>query len=546
MNINIEEQKKNIKDFIQKYWMPIVGVIIALLVIFSVINIYKEDVLEIDSSIKYIEQDTIFLAANSIDTLNPISTVTEDSYYVNKLIFDSLFEYTKNLALTPSLVESYSVNTEKAYIDIVLKDNIKFHDGKSLTAEDVWFSVYATQAQGKTGLYYSKASKIVSVNIEGDRELRIYFKNNYDCSLDCLTFPVVNSKQYDSVSAFLKAEDYTPVGTGKYKFSKYDSYKSLELVPNENYAGIKAKKNVSVQIVPDKNNLSNLIENGTITCYTDKGSERKTTVIDNNLVMFDMISNEVDFLYFNTSSGIFKEKNARKAAAYAIDSNLVLEKGYMNDGVLSDTIYYPSFMGVADTGDKYSYDAEIAAEFLKGLGYEDKNLDGILEDKKDKDLTIKVLVNSNNANRIAAAKVISENLKKVGFSVEVNSVPWEEYQSLIKKKDFDILVTGYVIEEGYDLRVMFNGKNLWGYNNSTLLTQAKKLDRLYTQEEYAEHYTVLKELLQEELPYYPLCYKKMGLVGTSTFEAQSLPMFNNIYKNIDTWQWSLIESTEDK
>ena len=541
MNFNFEENKTKIIEFFQKYWIPVVGAIIALLVIFSIINIYKEDVLEIDSDIKYVEQDTIFLAANSIDTLNPISTITEDSYFINKLIFDSLFEYTNNLSLEPSLVETYSINTEKAYIDIKLKSNIKFHDGKKLTAEDVWFTVSAIQSQGKKGLYYNKVSKIISVNVEAENKLRIYFKNNYDCSLDCLTFPIVNGKQYDSVGAYLKGENYTPIGTGKFKFSSYDSFKSLELIPYENYSGTKASKNVSIQIVPDKNNLSNLIENGTITCYTDKGSDRKTTVTDNNLKMYDMISNEVDFLYFNTSSGIFKEKNARKAAAYAIDSNLILEKGYMNDGVLTDTVYYPNFLGVLDTGTNYNYNADIAKEFLKGLGYKDENLDGILEDKKEKELSIKILVNSNNANRIAASKLIASNLEEVGFSVIVNAVPWEEYQNLIKRKDFDILVTGYVIEESYDLRVFFNGKNLWGYNNPTLFTQAKNLDRLYTVEQYKEHYTKLKEVMLEELPYYPLCYKKMGLIGTNTFEANNLPMFNNIYKNIDTWEWSVIE-----
>ena len=545
MNFNFEENKTKIKEFFQKYWIPVVGAIIALLVIFSMINIYKEDVLEIDSDIKYVEQNTIFLAANSLDTLNPISTITEDSYFINKLIFDSLFEYTNNLSLEPSLVETYSINTEKAYIDIKLKPNIKFHDGKKLTAEDVWFTVSAIQSQGEKGLYYNKVSKIISVNVEAENKLRIYFKNNYDCSLDCLTFPIVNGKQYDSVGAYLKGENYTPVGTGKFKFSSYDSFKSLELIPYENYSGTKASKNVSVQIVPDKNNLSNLIENGTITCYTDKGSDRKTTVTDNNLKMYDMISNEVDFIYFNTSAGIFKEKNARKAAAYAIDSNLILEKGYMNDGVLTDTIYYPNFLGVLDTGANYNYNVDIATEFLKGLGYKDENLDGILEDKKEKELSIKILVNSNNANRIAASKLIAGNLEEVGFSVVVNAVPWDEYQNLIKRKDFDILVTGYVIEESYDLRLFFNGKNSWGYNNPTLFTQAKNLDRLYTEEQYKEHYTKLKELMLEELPYYPLCYKKMGLIGTSTFEANNIPMFNNIYKYIDTWEWSIIEKKDE-
>ena len=56
----------------------------------------------------------------------------------------------------------------------------------------------------------------------------------------------------------------------------------------------------------------------------------------------------------------------------------------------------------------------------------------------------------------------------------------------------------------------------------------------------------LKEMLNEEMPYYPLVYKKMGLIGTGTFEAEALPMFNNIYQNIGTWSWTKISNQENQ
>lgn len=545
MNFNFEETKKKTTEFFQKYWIPIVGSIIILLVIFSVINIYREQVLDIDTSVKYVKQDTIYIPASSIDTLNPITTVTEDSYYIEKLVYDSLFDYTENLAVEPKLVESYSVDTEKAYIDIKLKSGIKFHDGKELTASDIAFTVNAINSKGSKSLYYSKASKIYSVVVDSDSELRIYFKNNYNCSLDCLTFPIVSSTQYNSISEFINADNFMPVGTGQYKVTSYDAHKDIILEPNDAYLGEKAQNKVVVQIVSDKNNLANLIENDTITCYLDKGSQRKTDVADKEFAMFDILSNEVEFICFNTTKGTFKDAKVRKAAAYAIDSQNVLEKGYMNDGMLTDTIYYPNFLGVEDTGNSYIYDKDKAAILLTELGYKDKNKDGKLEDSKDKELSVTILVNSDNANRIAAAKIISKNLENAGFSVTVNSVAWKDYQSQIKSKSFDILITGYTIEESYDLRSFFDGKALWGYKNDKLLTQVKKLDRLYKGEEYVQIYTELKEMLIDELPYYPLCYKKMGLIGTDTFKAEKMPMFNNIYKNIGSWQWSEVISKED-
>lgn len=538
MNFNFEDTKNKVIEFFQKYWIPVVGSIIIIVVVISGINMYREIVLDIDENIEYVKQDTIYIPASSMDTLNPVTSITEDSYYINKLMYDSLFEYDTNLGAVPVLVDKYSVNTEKAYIDITLKSGIKFHDGETLNAYDVKYTVDAILSHGSNGLHYKKVAKIYSVSVEGDYELRIYFKNNYECSLDDLTFPIVSSSQYNSIREFLSDENFKPVGTGEYMVSSYDSYKDLVLVPNKTYFGNVPSKNVIVQIIPDKNNLANLIENETITCYLDKGSERKTMVTDNNLKMYDILSNEVEFIYFNTSSPLFKNAEMRKAVAYAIDSQSVLEKAYMNDGVLTDTIYYPNFLGVADTGNSYNYDEEKAKSLLNKEGYDDKNKDGKLEDKKDKELDLTILVNSNNANRIAAAKVISNNLESIGYTVTVNSVSWDEYQKQIKSKSFDILITGFTIEESYDLRTFFNGKALWGYKNDKLYAKAQKLDRLYTSEDYQKTYSELKEMLLDELPYYPLCYKKMGLIGTETLTANNLPMFNDIYKNIGTWEWT--------
>ena len=47
------------------------------------------------------------------------------------------------------------------------------------------------------------------------------------------------------------------------------------------------------------------------------------------------------------------------------------------------------------------------------------------------------------------------------------------------------------------------------------------------------------------MPYYALCYKKMGLIGASGFEAEKLPTFNNIYKNCNTWTWKVEKKTEE-
>lgn len=539
MKFNREEMKETKWfRFLHKYWLYIVVALALLIVALSTVNIYKEEVLEIDPDVKMEEQSTLSFASAYIDTLNPIVSKSEDTYYISKLLYDSLFDYTPGLNVEGRLVESYTVDTEKAYVDITLRAGVTFHNGEALTGKDVSFTVNAIKSHGSEGLYYEKVSKINSVNVKDDRNIRIYFNNNYDCSLDALMFPILPRGEYSGVNSLLRSiEDFTPVGTGIYKYSSYDALKELNLAPNEAYFGEKAQNSISVKILPERDMASSMLEFGSVTCYTDIGSERKSLVEDKELKMYDMVSNNVDFVVFNTAKPLLASKEVRQGICYAIDENQVLDEGYMGDGVLSDTIYYPDFLGVTDSEAGYGFDRDKALEILAKEGYEDTDLNGKIEDPEGEDVTLTILVNNDNANRIAAARIIEKNLERAGFTVETNAVAWEEYTTLIGEKDFDILMTGYEMEASYDLRTFFDGTNPWGYDNQDLLAKVRELDRLHTAEEYASIYGEIKEMLTDEAQYYTLCYKNMGLIGVDTFEAGELPMFNDIYKNCRTWSW---------
>ncbi|PWL94701.1 MAG: hypothetical protein DBY08_02380 [Clostridiales bacterium] len=547
MNFNRDEMsEKKWFIFLQKYWLYIVVIIAVIIVALSSVKIYREEILEIDPAVKTEPQSTLSFASAYLDTLNPIVSKSEDTYYISKLIYNSLFDYTDSLNVEGDLAESYTVNTEKAYIDITLKQGILWHNGDSFNSGDVSFTVNAIKSYGSGGLYYEKASRIRNVDIKDDSNLRIYFNNADDCSLDSLVFPILPKKEYKSAAALIKeTDDFIPIGTGMYKYSSYDALKELKLDANESFFGTKAQNSINIKILPEKSMASNMMEIDAVTCYTDIGSDRKSLVEDKNFVMYDMISNDVDFIVFNTDNPLLASKKVRKGICYAIDEKSILSEGYMDDGILTDTIYYPGFLGVADSKDTYAFNREKASEVLAGEGYEDRDLNGKLEDKDGNEVSVNLLVNNNNANRIAAARIMEKNLEQSGFDVSVKSVDWEEYNSLIEEKDFDILLTGYEVEASYDLRSFFDGTNPWAYENTELLEKVNELDRLHTAEEYTSIYSEVKKTLVDEAQYYPLCYKKMGLIGVETFEAGKLPMFNNIYKNCSTWSWKK-KITEEK
>jgi len=525
---------------ITKYGALLLLTIAIIAVGFSGVEIYKEEILHIDPDVEYKEQKTLYFSSERIDTLNPVISKSEDVYYLSKLIYSSLFEYDENLALHPVLAESYEINTEKAYIEITLRDDIKWHNGNKLKAADVSFTINAMKTAGAECPYYSKIQKINSAFARSKNVVTIYFNNNYNCSLDELVFPIVPSTQYSSVYQFNSAVDFKPIGTGQYEYKSYNKLKQLRLVPNEEYFGKAAAKNITVTILPEKDLASNMMEINSVSCYTDSSANRKSIAQDRNLKIYDIPSNNVEFIVFNTSDVVLSRKDVRQAVAYGINREKILSNAYMGDGILTDTIYYPNFLNVKDKGTYYSYNLNHAKEMLMQAGYKDTNGDGFLEDTFNVAVEFDILVNEKNATRNSAAKHIKADLEQLGIRANLISLPEKDYLDSIRNKDFDILLTGYTIEESYDLRSFYNGKNEWGYSNYDLQMAAVELDRLYSPEEYKNNFTELKELLLDELPYYALCYKKMSIIGLPTFEAEKMPMFNNIYMNCDTWSWSKV------
>jgi len=525
--------------FLKKTWFIILTALIIIIAGISSIEIYKEEVLNINPDVQYKTSGTLALSCEPLDTLNPILSQSEDVYHLSKLIYNSLFDYDENLNVVPELVEEYTVDLNRGKVTMKLKEGIKWHNGKSLTAKDVSYTVNAVNAAGTKSLYYDKTSRISYVYVKGTHEIELYFRNAYDASLDDLTFPILPSSQYSTAYQLASArEGFKPVGTGQYQYQSYNYLKHLRLKPYEEYWDVPADRKLKIMILPEKELSSNMLEIESVHCYVDTASERKSTVIDKNFVLYDIPSNEVEFLIFNHKSPFMKNQTMRQAVATAINEQEVLKNGYMNDGILTDTIYYPNFCGVQDEGTSYVFNPDAAAAMLKSLGYDDLNNDGILEAEDGKDLEISIVVNKNNATRLAAARVIQKNLENAGMRVILDEVSWKDYKTAVSLGKHDLIMAGYVINEQYDLRDFFNRRNEWNYYNDRLLTLANELERLHTAEEYQQLYAELKEELLDELPYYCLCYKKIGLVGVDGFEAKQLPAFHDYYRNIHTWSWT--------
>ena len=486
---------------------------------------------------QYRTEEAVTLPMGNVTTLNPIASNDEDTYFISKLIYDSLFVLDGTMTPQKSLAKDYVVDQKNGTVTIDLV-NTSWHDGRPFTGRDVAFTVKAYQRMGSNSQYSTLIDRIDDVEVEGDQRIVIHFDSKTRMSMNILTFPVVPEHAFEKGGKALEPDvDFVPVGTGQYACKSYSKTDKLSLAPNENYFGTKAKNTITFEIIPQRETTYSLLEAGSIALMVSRDPERKTTITKKGIKIVDFPSNQVEFLGYNFKSIPKEDKNVRKAIACAIDSRRIIEECYFNSGMVNDSIFFPGYLGVDTSEETYPFSLDKAAGYLEKSGYKMEK-DGVLKDKNGDPFALRLLVNSDDGPRNASAQIIGEDLEKLGIQVTVQSLNREEYKAALTSGNFDIFLGGYEFDEQMDMRILLTneGDNYTGYANNKVYDMLYEMHSGVSTQDLKRLYTEMKPLLTDELPYYCILYKTYGGIRAKTLEGEVTPVWNNYYYGCGTWK----------
>ena len=349
-------------------------------------------------------------------TINPILNTDKSVSYVLDLVYDSLFELDENYNIQPKLVESYSISSNNKKIDITLKDNIKWHDGESLTAKDVKYT-YELINENKDSAYNSLVSNISGITVHGSKKLTINFKDSYAFSLETLIFPIVSKDKLDGLKTDeLKLAKNNLVGSGAYKIKKYEDRDYMILELNSDYYDLNKdnnKKEVYVKMVPDTESQTEMVLSldsdiskvtlGSISKFTD----------NDNFVINKYQGRNYDYVLFNYDNKYLNNLDIRKAISFAVDRKSIIKDAYSDRAKLSNfplnstSEYYDSDLK------PLSYNTENAQNYLKKAVLSLDNTDNNTASSKSNDTNSADSTdnNKNDVNSIENTK--SEDTNKV-------------------------------------------------------------------------------------------------------------------------------------
>lgn len=459
-------------------------------------------------------------------TINPLYAVNRDiDSDLSRLVYSSLFKYDTNGALVNDLVSDVTINNNTEYV-IKIKDNVKWHNGDKLTADDVLFTIDAIKNSEYRSPLRASLSSVGAEKVDS-QTIKLTLASPYAPFLEVLTFGILPKSIWENISpgsAALSELNLKPIGSGPYKFkslikNKDGDLKEYNLVANNDYFSeapyiTNIKFNFFINYAEAIKSLNNNHIDGL--GYLPF-AERKELLTQDSLVLNELIRPQIVSIFFNSNKDeALADKTVRISLAQALDKDQIIKDVF--DGVYQrvDGPILANNFAYNDQIKKYDYSPQEASVNIKN---------------KLASTTLTVIDSGNN---VAVAEKIKSYWEKIGVVVTLKVVPGEQAADIIKNRNFETLLYGESVGGDPDVYAFWHssqigakGLNLAGYNNpevDKLLVDARettdKEARKIKYQKFQEYITADIPVIFLYSPIYTYVQDKKvkGFSGTTAIE----------------------------
>lgn len=387
---------------------------------------------------------------------NPLYATASVDKSVSRLIFSGLLRLDSNNLLQPDLAKDWKVDANGVKYTIQLRDNLKWHDGKPLTAEDVVFTfqtiqnpdAQSPQLTGWQGVVI-KAVNPQTVTITLPSSLTSFAYSLTTGIIPKHILKDVPPDQLRSVS-FNTAQ---PVGAGPFQWEAIEvdgqtpetRQEQIALSPFEDYALGRPKLNkFIVRAYHDEDNMVAAFEDQTLSGMSGlnrmpENLKDKPGVTEHNVPLLGEVA-----VFLKASNQILKNVNVRKALVMATD-RFDIVKGLGYPVIMADEPLLKSDLGYDSRFAQLAYNQTAAKALLAKDGWAPSS-DGYLS-KRGQELTF-TLFTHDSPDYNYVAKKLQQQWKQVGVKLELNVQSDTQLQQALSNHSYDALLYG--IEMGPD------------------------------------------------------------------------------------------------
>ncbi len=465
---------------------------------------------------------------------------------------ESLLDVDENYAYTNDGAATLDVNREAKTITFKIRDNVNWHDGEPVTAEDWQFAYEVighpdydgirygsdfTIIKGMEAYHSGEADAISGIEVIDEKTMKISYDTFTPSLLSSGIWSYAMPKHIfkDIPVADMSSSPEVrekPIGMGPFKVDSIVPGESVTFVKNENYwRGEPNLDGVTLKVI-NPNVVVQALENGEVDLVDSFPTDQYPENADMSNVEF---VGDVDLAYTYIGFKLGKwdaeagevipdpeakmaDVDLRRAMWHAVDNDTVGKKFYNGLRWNANTLIPPSHPDYHDDSiEAPTYDPDEANQLLDDAGYEDVNGDGIREDKDGNEFVINFASMSGGDTAEPLAQYYIQAWEAVGLKVELLDGRLQEFNTFydrVEADDPEIDIYQGAWSVGYDVNpaglygrdAAFNYTRYASEENDALLQEGvseKAFDEAYRQDVYSKW----QELMVDEIPVFPTVYR---------------------------------------
>lgn len=456
------------------------------------------------------------------EPINLISILATDnsSSTVSSDIFTRLLKYNENLEIVPVAAESYQVLEDGKLLKFTLRQDIRWTDGKPLTAADVEFTYNMIVDPKTPSAYQENYKQVQSFTVTGPYSFEIRYEKPLARALSSWMIDILPKHLLEGQDIATTDFSRHPVGAGPYVFKSWTPGSRMVLEANPDYfEGRPYIDQIIYRVIPDQSTQFLELKAGKVDYMglTPKQYKLQTSGAfwNENFNKYTYLGNGYTYLGYNLKRAMFKDVRVRRALTHAIDRRELVDGVLLGLGRPAAVPYTPGTWVYNDRIKPYAYDPAKAKELLAQVGWTDTDGDGVL-DKDGHPFEFTILTNQGNEQRIKTGTIIQQRLAQIGVRVKVRTVEWAAFiQEFVNKGEFDAIILGWSIIPDPDQYAIWhsskfapNGLNHTFYSNPEVDDLLEKGRRLLDQKDRKPIYDRVQEILHEDQPYTFLFYQQ--------------------------------------
>lgn len=489
------------------------------------------------------------------DSLNPGNGVLIESYVMYELVYDAPLAVTADGEYVPELATDWSVSDDGLTWTMTIRDDVVFHDGEPLTAEDVAFTMQLYKDTEDFPFLPSYVTPFETIEATDATTLTLTTAEPFAAFEPAMVFVYVLPKHiWENVDDPVAFTNDEMIGSGPFKLNEASQGEFVDLASNTEYWGTAANVDgVIFQVIENDDARVTALTSGQVDAISDV-PETAIPALRNaenvNVHIADVAAGgSLSDIFFNivadencpeddgsgnpaVCSGhpALKDVEVRRALAHATDKEQLLTVGTGGLGTPGLSLVPPGLGDFfASQITDYAYDVETANGLLDDAGYADTDGDGIrecLSSQDCDDLTMRLNYPNDSTSGPRESDLLKSMWAEVGVNLVVQPYDPDTLTSVCCPTfDFDVIMWGWGSDPdpAFLLGVALCSEIDSGFSESGYCNPA--YDDLYDAQaietdvaERVELIHQMQQILIDDVPYIiPYYYPSIGAWRTDTF-----------------------------